>query len=189
MIRRCMAALALTATFGAQAQGQPDTATLLAAQGQAMAPLAMLDGTWRGSARLYLEGGKTRELVQTERVGPMLGGSVKVIEGRSYGAEGQVEFNALAIVSFDPQSGRYTLHAQAQGRAGDFNFEPRPDGFVWTVKMGPVTIRHSTVVQGGRWEEVTERLMDGQPPTRLLEMSLRRLGDSDWPAAGAVPMR
>ena len=189
MIRRCMAALALTATFGAQAQGQPDTATLLAAQGQAMAPLAMLDGTWRGSLKLFQPGGAVRELVQTERVGPMLDGSIKVIEGRSYGADGRTEFNAFAIVSFDVASARYQFHSHALGHAGDFDFEARPDGFVWRVVMGPVTIRHAAVVKDGRWDEVTERLAEGQPPVKLVELSLRRIGDTDWPAAGAVAPR
>jgi hypothetical protein len=178
--------LALAGTAAAQ---QPDVAALLARQRTAMQALAFVDGTWRGSAKVYLPGGAVHELVQTERVGPMLDGSIKVIEGRAYGAEGRVEFNAFAIVSFDVKSGRYRMHSHAQGGSGDFEFEPRPDGFVWRMVYGPVTIRHTAVVKDGRWSELTERLSEGQPPVKMVEMDLRRVGDTDWPAAGAVPMR
>jgi len=174
---------------GAAAAQQPDTAALLARQREAMQPLAAMDGTWRGSLKLFQPGGAVRELVQTERVGPMLDGSIKVIEGRSYGADGRTEFNAFAIVSFDVASARYQFHSHALGHAGDFDFEARPDGFVWRVVMGPVTIRHAAVVKDGRWDEVTERLAEGQPPVKLVELSLRRIGDTDWPAAGAVAPR
>ncbi len=167
---------------------QPDTAALLARQREAMKALAHMDGTWRGSAKIHLPGG-VKELTQTERVGPMLDGAIKVIEGRSYNAEGRTEFNAFAVVRYDVAAGRYRMNSHAQGQAGDFEFEPRPDGFVWRVVFGPVTIRHTAVVKDGRWEELSERLMDGQPPVKLAELSLRRLGDGDWPAAGAVPPR
>lgn len=178
--------LTLAGAAGTAQARQPDTAALLARQREALKVLSMLDGTWRGSMKLHGPGGAVRELVQTERVGPMLGGSIRVIEGRSYGPDGRTEFNAFAIVSFDVASGRFMLRSHAQGHAGDFEFEPRPDGFVWRVVMGPVTIRHSAVVKDGRWEELSERLVKGQPPAMLVELSLRRLADTDWPAAGAV---
>lgn len=170
------------------AQQPPDTAALLARQRDAMKALAQLDGTWRGSAKIHLPGG-VKELTQTERVGPMLDGAIKVIEGRGYGADGRTEFNAFAVVRYDVASGRYRMNSNAQGHAGDFEFEARPDGFVWRMVFGPVTIRHTAVVKDGRWDELSERLMDGQPPVKLAELSLRRLGDTDWPAAGAVPPR
>ncbi len=179
--------LALSAAVGGALAQQPDTAALLARQREALKSVAMLDGTWRGSMKLHQPGGAVRELVQTERVGPMLDGSIRAIEGRSYGPDGRTEFNAFAIVSFDVASGRHRLHSHALGHAGDFEFEPRPDGFVWRVVMGPVTIRHSAVVKDGRWEELSERLIEGQPPAKLVELSLRRVADTDWPAAGAVP--
>lgn len=180
------ALLALT-TAAALAQSPPDTAALLARQREAIKALAHLDGTWRGSARLYLPGGAVKELTQTERVGSLLEGSIKLIEGRSYNADGRTEFNAFAVVSFDAASGRYQIDAHAQGHAGRFEFEPRPDGFAWRMVFGPVTIRHVAVVKDGRWDEVSERLMQGQPPVKISELALRRVGDTDWPAAGAVP--
>ncbi|MDO9071811.1 MAG: DUF1579 domain-containing protein [Rubrivivax sp.] len=189
-VRRTLALLALVAAGTGPAAAQaPDTPALLAAQRQAMQALAPLDGVWRGTARLFVPDGKTRELVQTERVGPMLGGSIKVVEGRGYGSDGSLEFNAFAVISYAPASGKYSFNSWAQGMKGDFNFEPRPDGFVWSMNFGRVSMRHTAVIQGDTWNEVGERLMEGQPPVRTVEMTLRRVGSTDWPAAGAVAPR
>lgn len=189
-LHACLAALACCASAIAPAAAQaPDTPALLAAQRQAMQALAAMDGVWRGTARVTLPDGKTRELVQTERVGSMLGGSIKVIEGRGHGADGSLDFNAFAVVSFSPATGKYSLSSWAQGLKGDFSFEPRPDGFVWTMNFGSTSVRHTAVVQKGSWTEVGERLVEGQPPVRLVEMKLRRIGSTDWPAAGAVAAR
>lgn len=185
-----LTALALcTALIGPAAAQAPDTPALLAAQRQAMRPLAMLDGVWRGTARITLPDGRTRELVQTERVGSMLGESIKVIEGRGHGADGSLDFNAFAVISYSPSTGKYSLGSWAQGMKGDFSFEPRPDGFVWTMNFGSTTVRHTAVVRQGTWTEVGERLVEGQPPVRTVEMKLRRIGSTNWPAAGAVAAR
>ena len=143
----------------------------------------------RGTARIFLPDGKTRELVQTERVGSMLGGSVKVIEGRGHGSDGGLEFNAFAVISYAPASGKYTFNSWAQGMKGEFPFELRPDGFVWTMDFGRFSMRHTAVIQGNTWTEVGERLVEGQPPVRTVEVRLRRIGRTDWPAAGAVAPR
>lgn len=177
----CMAAPA------AHAADPPDARELMAAQRQAMEPLAFLDGTWRGPATVWLPGGQRRELVQTERVGSFLGGAVKMIEGRGHGADGALEFNALAVVSYSPQAGQYRMRSYAQGYSGDFAFELLPGGFVWSIPAGPATLRYTATVKDGVWAEIGERLVPGQPPVRTFEMSLRRVGDTDWPAAGALP--
>jgi len=52
-----------------------------------------------------------------------------------------------------------------------------------------VTVRHVAVIEGDRWTETGERVLPGQPPVRTFEMTLRRIGPTDWPAAGAVPAR
>lgn len=172
-----------------QAQMTPDAVALMNAQRQAMAPLAVLDGTWRGTAKIFTPGGATRELVQTERAGSMLSGTVKVVEGRGYGTDGSLEFNAFAVISYVPATGRHVFNSWAQGHKGEYAFETRPDGFVWTLKYGPVTIRHTATVKGDRWVEIGERLQEGQPPVRMVEMNLQRIGATGWPEAGAVPLQ
>lgn len=169
----------------AQALTPPEAAGS-AVQRQAIAALDRLDGTWRGEATMTGPGGQ-RTFTQTERVGSMLGGSVKVIEGRGYNADGTTSFNAMAVISWDEAAGRYGFHSWANGRSGDFPFEATADGFRWEIQAGPnARVEYVAVVEGGTWHEVGHYLVEGQPPRQILEMTLTRLGDSDWPAGGAV---
>jgi len=154
-----------------------------------MAVLGAMDGTWRGMAWTILPGGEKRTVVQTERIGPFLQGSVKVIEGRGHDQNGNVTFNAFAILSFDPAARTYNFRAYAQGHVGDFVFKPTADGYTWEIPSGPATIRYVAVIKDGTLREVGDRLVPGQDPVRFFEMNLVRLGNSDWPAAGAVAPR
>ena len=137
-------ALLLAACVGvpvALAQGAPDPAARIAAQKEGMAPLAFMDGVWRGPAATTLPSGEKRVVTQTERIGPFLDGSVKVIEGRAYDSEGKVGFNALGIISFDPDKRAYSMRSYALGHSGDFAIRRTDDGFVWEIPAGPATIR------------------------------------------------
>lgn len=173
---------------GAAQAGAPDPAAVVAAQREAMTALAFMDGTWRGDGWMLQATGERQTFTQTERVGPMLDGAIRVVEGRGYDAEGETVFNAFGVLSFDPADERYSMQSWADGRAGSFTVEPRADGFSWSIPAGPATIRYTATVADGTWREVGERVMPGQPPFQFFEMTLERLGDSDWPAAGAVPL-
>lgn len=179
-------ALSSLAPRPAHAQGRPDPAALLAAQRVAMKPLAFMDGVWRGPAWTIVQDGTRHEVTQTERIGPFLDGTIKVIEGRGYDASGKVTFNAFGIVSFDALAKKYALHSHAMGMAGDFSFVPSDSGYVWEIPAGPATIRYTCTVKAGKWREVGHRVMAGQDPVQFFEMNLVRVGDTDWPAAGAV---
>ncbi len=189
-IRSCLVLVACTlsllphASFAADA---PDTVGLIAAQRKAVQPLAVFDGMWRGPAKVTLADGKEVETTQTERVGSILDGSVKVIEGRGYTADGTLRFNAFAVLSYSPQTDKYNFRSYAQGYSGDFPLEVRPDGFTWSIRAGPATIRYTATVKDGTWTEFGERIVEGQPTVRIFQMTLRRIGSTDWPAAGAVP--
>ncbi len=161
----------------------------MAAQREAMRALASLDGVWRGPGSSVLPNGETHTLTQTERIGSFLDGTVKVIEGRGYTAAGDVGFNAFAVISFDPAKRAYNLRTYAQGRSGDYVLTPTPDGYRWEIPAGPMTIRYSIVIKDGEWREIGERITPGKPPVQFLEMNLKRIGDSAWPAAGAIPMK
>lgn len=180
-------ALALTATPG-HAQGRPDAAALLVAQRAALKPLSFMDGVWRGPAWTILPSGVKHDVIQTERIGPFLDSTVKVIEGRGYDASGQVKFNAFGIVSYDPAKHTHTLHSHAMGMVGDFALAPNDSGYVWEIPAGPATIRYTAVIRAGKWREIGERVVTGQPPAQFFEMNLVRVRDTDWPAAGAVGM-
>lgn len=184
--RSLLACALLAAPLLASAQGAPDSAARIEAQRQAMLPLAVIDGTWRGKATVSLPDGQKVEHTQTERVGSFLGGSVKVIEGRGFGSDGAVVFNAFGIISYSSQTGKHSMRSYAQGYSGDFPIEVRADGFSWSIPAGPATLRYTATVKDGVWTEVGERLVEGKPPVQTFEMTLQRIGNTDWPVAGAV---
>ncbi len=166
--------------------GRPDPAALVASQREAMQRLSFMDGTWRGPAWTVLPSGERHNITQTERVGPFLDGSVKVVEGRGYEADGKVSFNAFAVISYNPSTRAYNLRSYAQGQVGDFPLTPTADGFIWEIAAGAFTIRYTAVIKDGTWREVGDRIVQGKEPVRFFEMNLKRVGDTDWPAAGAV---
>lgn len=182
--RLLIAAFAFVVPAAGQAPDDPET--LLKPQREAMKPLAFMDGTWRGTAWTISPSGEKHTLIQTERVGSFLGGSVKVVEGKGYEKDGRVAFNAFATIYFDPAKGSYSMHSFAQGRKGEFRFMPKPGGFVWEIPAGPMTIRYTAVIKDGTWHEVGDRIVPGRDPIRFFEMTLKRIGDTDWPAGGAV---
>lgn len=167
--------------------GPWDPAARLAAQREAMQALAFLDGAWRGEAQSAHAPGP---ILHTERVGTLLDGTVRLVEGRGYDGDGQTVFNAFAIISYDPARRSYSIRSYAGGFAGDYPLTVRPDGFSWSRPAGPgATIRYTATVQGGEWHEVGERVVEGETPVRVVELRLRRIGDGEWPQAGAVPPR
>lgn len=192
MTRRFAAPLAAVTLFAglvtsAFAQAPPDPTALLDAQHEAMSALAWMDGAWRGDAWALGPGGK-KTMTHTERIGPLLGGTVKVIEGHSYPADGSRGFNALGIVSFDPATKSYSMRSYAQGRSGDFTLVPTATGYSWEIPAGPgAVIRYTATIKDGIWHEAGDRMVDGKDAMRIFEMTLTRLGDSAWPAGGAVP--
>ena len=167
-------------------QGRPDSAALIKAQRDAMAPLAFMDGVWRGPAWTMLPSGEKHNIIQTERIGSFLDGSVKVIEGRGYNPDGSVGFNAFGTISYNPATHVYTLHSYALGNVGDFVLNRTADGYVWEIPAGPMTIRYTAVIKDGTLHEVGDRIMPGKDPVRIFDMTLKRIGDTNWPAAGAV---
>jgi hypothetical protein len=192
MIRHPLATMTLLTTIGmawsvSGQQRPPDPATAIAAQREAMSKLSIMDGVWRGPAWTIVASGEKHAITQTERIGPFLDGSVKVIEGRGYDPDGKVTFNAFGTISYNPTTKVYTLHSHAQGQVGDFVLTPTADGYVWEIPAGPMTIRYTAVIKGGAWREVGDRIAAGQDPVRMFEANLERVGNTDWPAAGAIP--
>ena len=170
-------------------QGRPDSVALIATQRDAMKQFALMDGVWRGPAWTILPSGEKHNITQTERIGPFLDGSIRVIEGRGYNADGSVGFNAFGIISYNPATQGYTLHSHALGQVGDFVIKPTADGYTWEVPAGPMTIRYTAVIKDGTLREVGDRIVPGKEPVRFFEMNLKRVGDTDWPAAGAIPAK
>lgn len=167
--------------------GSPAAAQNTSPQNALMQKLDLLKGTWVGETKGMGPDGKPYVVRQTERVGSMLNGDVLVIEGRGYRSDGTLAFNALGTVSADAKSGAFEFRAHAQGRSGTYRMEAIPNGVTWELAAGPqATVRYTITIEGGVWHEVGEYLAKDQPPRQILEMTLKRTGDTDWPAAQPV---
>jgi len=171
----------------ASGQGRPDSAAMISAQRDALKRLANMDGVWRGPAWTILASGQRHDITQTERIGPFLDGSVKVIEGRGYEPDGRVSFNAFGVISYQTEKQAYVLHSYAQGFAGDFTLAVTPDGYTWDIPTGPMTIHYTVTIGNGTWREVGDYIVPGKAPVRFFEMNLKRVGDTKWPSEGVIP--
>jgi hypothetical protein len=185
MIRAILAVAALLLA-SAPSVAQEANPAAIAEQKEAMKRFAWMFGTWRGPGK-----GMTREgpyqVTQTERIGPMLDGTVVVLEGKGFRDDNSVAFNAFAIVSWDVPTKTYKMRSHALGYAGDFVLTPTENGYVWEIPAGPgATIRYTATFSGGTWTEVGDYHAGGQPPHRIFEMNLKRVGDTDWPRAGGL---
>ena len=153
----------------------------------ASSPLAFLFGEWVGTAKGIGPDQQPFELIQTERVGPMLGGDVTVIEGRGYGAGGSLDFNAFAVVSRNNNTGEWEMRSYSGGHSGTFPIEPTETGFRWSTPAGPdARMVYTATVVGGVWDQTGEYVPDGGEARQTFELTLVRIGDTDWPAAGYV---
>ena len=178
-------AISLGLASGSHAQpGQPDPATLIKAEQAAMHALDWTHGRWQGEAWSTTAAGR-HEIIQTERVGTLLDGTLVVIEGKSFERDGKpATFNAFGIMSYDPARQAFAFHSYAQGRAGEFPLEVTPTGYVWTIAAGPSKIRYAATHTADTWREVGEFVRPDGAATQIFEMNLKRLGDTDWPLAG-----
>ena len=179
----CALVLAIGTPAAAQAQAA-DTAAI-AAQQAAMKKLDWMRGTWRGTAEMQTPQGKLT-VTHTERVGDFLDGTLALIEGKSFMADGSVGFNAFAVASYDDKANTYWFDSHAQGRAGKFKLEVTDTGYAWEVPAGPATIRYVAALADGKWTETGDYVSPGQPARRIFSMTLSRVGGTDWPGAGAM---
>lgn len=186
--RNSMAAAAVILTMGMAAApaAQELRPAGTAEQREAMQRLSWMDGEWTGTASVYAGPGRTSSHSHTERIGPMVGGSIKVIEGRTTEADGTVSFNAFAVVSWDDATDAYTMRSYANGMAADFPLEATADGFTWTTPSRGGEMRYVTTFRDGEWVETGDFVMPGRESMRVIELRLRRRGDTDWPAADPV---
>lgn len=180
------AALAALLGLAAPAAAQmPDLEALASEQRDAMGKFAWLDGEWRGTATVFGPGG-SETLTQTERVGTMVGGTVRVVEGRGYDAQGNLLFNAFGTITYDAMRDRYVMATVARGMTAQPWFALVEGGFDWGIDAGPVKITYETRLVDGVWIETGFQQFGAGERVKTIEMRLERIGDSDWPAAGAV---
>ena len=185
MRKTLMGAIVLGVMACAPGNAQMADTKALAAQKPALDKFAWMDGTWRGPAVTKVSGSE-HKVTQTERIGAMLGGTVRVIEGKGFNPDGTVGFNAFAVISFDPAKNAYDFRSYAQGRSGDFVITPTADGYIWEIPAGPATIRYTATFRNKLWTEIGERVIPGQSPVKFFKMNLTRIGDTAWPNGDAM---
>lgn len=182
MLKSILAAGALIAAIAV-----PAAAADAGANASAMAKFDAMKGVWKGEAKGFGPGGVPFNVTQTERIGPLLGGDILVIEGTGYEADGKVAFNAFGVISWNAQTQGYEFRAYNGGRAGTFKMTPTETGAVWEMPAGPNANIVSTItIKDDTWHELQQYVAQGQPARTVVEMKLKRVGDSEWPAAGAI---
>lgn len=154
------------------AQGQ-DTAA--AVERQAMQKLAFLAGHWSGPVTITRGPGVVLHLTQSEDVQYKLNGLVMLVEGKSTGADGRVDFQALATIAYDDSSHTYRFRAYNSGRYVDSKLTLIAGGFSWGFNAGPAHIVNTMhVTSKSEWQESTDVAIGDHPPQRSVEMLLHR---------------
>lgn len=144
--------------------------------------LAMFDGVWIGPARMTRPDGSVSEFEQMERVGPMLAGEIRVMEGKARRADGSTMFNALTV--FSPgEGGAIEKRSHIPGDVSSRTIQLKPDGYVWIATFAGGSMTYDITIRDGVWHETGVVTMDGAEPIPFFEMTLTRVGDTDWPAA------
>jgi hypothetical protein len=154
-----------------------------------MDSLKTLDGVWEGTGWTLSPSGEKITFTQTIRAGSAGEGAIKVIEGRSYDAGKRLTSTNFEIISFNAPAKTYSLRLYSQGNSADVPIRPTGHGFTLEYPQGGATVRFTINAENGVWREVAEQRTGAQTPVRFLELTLRRVGATDWPAAGAVPPR
>jgi hypothetical protein len=154
----------------AQSRPNPDV------QREAMKKLAFLAGRWTGDASVTLGPAGPKVLAQTEDVAFKLDGLVLLVEGTGRNPQsGAVEFNALAIVSYDDLAKTYRIRAYNGGNYLETEIVVRERGFEWGYTAGPAVVKNvMTLDDAGRWVEFTDVVVNNGPPRRTVEIRVRK---------------
>lgn len=178
-IAKLAAALSLAASFGAAAAQLPAPDP---AQVAAMEKLSHWVGEWRGSGWAATGPEQRHEFEIVERVQPKIQGSVLLVEGRGTtrgpGGETLVSHEALAVLSWDPDTSRYGWRTyDLRGNVRDAEFTVTEDGAQWDFQT-PDTggmVRFSIAIEGDTWRESGRYSPDGgQTWYPMLQMTLQR---------------
>lgn len=182
--------LAAVPAWTAESAAPMTPAQMIAAQQRAMGSLPSMDGVWRGSGWMIDRPGETpRQMIVTYRVGPALDRTIKIIEIRGYLADGSLGFHAFNTISFDAQKNAYIMNARAAGRSGAFDFELAPGGYVWRIGGPDAGLRYTGLISDGTWSESSKAVAPGRDAVAMSEFTLKRVGDTGWPDAGAIGPR
>src|SRR5215472_7259785 len=167
------AAVILLVNGPAKAQRPPSPS--VEAQREAMRKFDFLVGHWSGPVTVVRGPGDPLRLTQTEDVQFKLDGLVLLIEGKSTGADGKGQFEALATIAYDDNGAQYRIRAYNDGRYLDSELTLLANGFSWGFQGGPAHVLNTMrLTPQGQWQETTEVSMGSSPPRRSVDMLLDR---------------
>ena len=181
-----MRALALVAlalfgiTSSASAQRNPDAPRNIARAKAALAPFAMLVGSWEGDARGMGGRGQWVTVAQHEEVGWHAFGTVLFIRGTGRGTEaankGEIVFEALATIWYDMEQDKVRMRTHVDGTSVEPEVEVRSDTIFWGFPVSGGRIRYTIAIHGDEWHEVGHFIREGAPPVVTVDMRLKRAG-------------
>src|SRR5579863_6300192 len=175
LLSTTLLAATFTISFSLLLAAQQSGAASADAERAAMHKLSFLAGHWSGPVTIVRGPGEPLRLTQTEDVEYKLDGLVLLVEGKSTGTDGKVQFSALATIAYDDASHTYRFRAYHDGHYVDTELSVPANGFSWSFTAGPAHIVNTMHLTGkGEWEEVTEATVGGNPPQRSVEMLLQR---------------
>jgi len=146
------------------------------AQKEAMRKLSFLAGHWSGPVTIVRGPGEPLHLSQTEDIEYKLDGLVLLVQGKSTGSDGKVQFSALATIAYDDASHTYRFRAYNDGHYIDTEMAAPAKGFSWSFTSGPAHVVNTMhLTPKGEWNEVSEVTFGGNPPFRSVDMLLERL--------------
>jgi hypothetical protein len=116
----------------------------------------------------------------SETVERRLDGAVLLVEGRGTvqvpGGEERIVHHALGVVSFDPQSGAYSLRSYlGTGQSGEFALTLGESSVQWSREVPGGRIRNTARYTTSEWHEIGEFSRDGTSWTQVMELKLRRV--------------
>jgi hypothetical protein len=176
-LSKTLLATAFVISFGPRLAAQQPGPNSVDTQREAMQKLSFLAGRWSGPVTIFRGPGEPLHLTQTEDVEYKLDGLVLLVEGKSTGTDGKVQFSALATIAYDDATHTYRFRAYHDGHYLDAEFSvPAPgNGFSWGFAAGPAHIVNTMhLTAKGEWDEATEATVGSNPPHRSVEMLLQR---------------
>ena len=143
-----------------------------------MQKLDFLVGKWIGEAHLRRSATESVDLIQTEDAQYKLSGLILTIEGVGTTASGgQALLQAFGIISYDDESGTYSMRAFNDGRflETEVKLLELGKGMTWSFALGEIKTKSVLRInERGEWTEVAEILIGSQPPKKLLELTVCR---------------
>jgi hypothetical protein len=168
--------LFLFATISSFGQGNYDASALCKAE---MNKLSYFIGNWEGQASYRSGPGPAQILTQKEHIEWKLDGVILSIEGIGR-KDDVVQFNAYAIINFDPFSKTFKFNSYTkEGRSTEAYFKIlKENNFEWGFDIpSGGKVRYTIILDPSKksWSEIGEYSQDGNSWFKTVELNLTKV--------------